>query len=264
MSSRMHRLDSPRTGEFFERLAAAARACLMLDYDGTLAPFTPEREHAAPYPGVVDLLKRIARQERTSLAIVSGRAVRQVRKLLGWGRGIEFWGSHGAERLHADGSYESYRLTDRQAGGVSGAMSVLTALVPPEQIERKPFSVALHWRGIHESIHSAWAAQIRSPWEEIAERSSLGVHSFNGGIEIRPVDATKAIAVQRILLEAGEQCLPAYLGDDLTDEDAFQALPGHGLGVLVGDEPRPSNATLFLRRPDEVLEFLQRWCGDRG
>lgn len=52
--------------------------------------------------------------------------------------------------------------------------------------------------------------------------------------------------------------LPLYLGDDITDEDAFKALDGLGIGIVVGEDARPSIARYVLENPDEVHEFLQR------
>lgn len=262
MLGTMHRLDSPPVAEFFDRLAAAGRGCLMLDYDGTLAPFTAERDAAAPFPGTRESLNRIIDSGRTTLAIVSGRAVAEVRALLGLEHGLQYWGSHGAEQIDTDGSYSSYELSQEQSHGIHQAYELLKQLVPPEQIERKPFSVALHWRGIDVKEAGYWRDQVQPKWEELARAAALAVHQFNGGIEVRPPDATKAAAVRSIIEQCGAGCPAAYLGDDLTDEDAFAELGSEGLAVLVGDEPRASRADVFLRRFDEVLLFLERW-GDR-
>jgi trehalose-phosphatase len=84
-------------------------------------------------------------------------------------------------------------------------------------------------------------------------------HEFNGGIEIRGTGCTKATAVTRILRDESPHTPAAYLGDDRTDEDAFRALADRGLCVLVGNEPRLSAAHFWLRPPDELLAFLDRW-----
>ena len=95
----MQSLDSQLARDFFGRLSAAGRGCLMLDYDGTLAPFRTDRAAAVPYPGVADLLERIIDGGKTRLAVVSGRAVREVRDLLKIRSGLQYWGSHGAEQI---------------------------------------------------------------------------------------------------------------------------------------------------------------------
>lgn len=264
MWGRMLALDSPEVSRFFNRLAGAERGCLMLDYDGTLAPFTVNRAEAYPYSGVREALQKIVEQGRTVVAVVSGRAVHEVRQLLGISDGIEFWGSHGAERIGDDGVHWVYELTEQQAQGISKAGEEIDAIVPAAHIENKVFSIAVHWRGVADDEARNWEREVLRNWREIARGSSLEIHRFNGGVEIRPPDATKATAVQHILAEIGDDCPPAYLGDDLTDEDAFGVMPADALSVLVGDEPRESGAIVFLRRPDEVLEFLYRWHSECG
>jgi trehalose-phosphatase len=82
---------------------------------------------------------------------------------------------------------------------------------------------------------------------------------FDGGLELRSSDRTKGTAVVQILSEEGDQVPVAYLGDDLTDEDAFAALGSRGYSVLVRTEVRESFARFWLRPPEELVEFLDIW-----
>ncbi|HYX19436.1 MAG TPA: trehalose-phosphatase, partial [Thermoanaerobaculia bacterium] len=84
---------------------------------------------------------------------------------------------------------------------------------------------------------------------------------FDGGLELRPRGFHKGLVVQRAFAEFGTDAAVAYLGDDATDEDAFAALRGRGLPVLVRGAPRRTRADARLRPPDEVLEFLEAWAG---
>ena len=79
---------------------------LLLDYDGTLAPFRVDRFKARPYAGVRELLTRIERQGGTRMAVVTGRPAREIGPLLGLEKMPEVWGLHGAERLHPNGRRE--------------------------------------------------------------------------------------------------------------------------------------------------------------
>ena len=95
----------------------------------------------------------------------------------------------------------------------------------------------------------------------------LKLLEFDGGIEIRPPEANKGDAVRTILSEMNPETPAAYLGDDNTDEHAFQAMNGRGLSILVRPRWRPTTAQLWLSPPDEVLDFLTRWlkaCLERG
>lgn len=86
--------------------------------------------------------------------------------------------------------------------------------------------------------------------------------AFDGGVELRVKGRHKGMVVQSVFREAEPRQGPvgaAYLGDDQTDEDAFAALAGRGLGVLVREQYRPTKAQVWLRPPKEMLNFLHRW-----
>ena len=88
--------------------------------------------------------------------------------------------------------------------------------------------------------------------------------NFDGGVEILAPAANKGNAIQSIIEGHDPEAAIAYLGDDQTDEDAFQALKGRGLSILVRSEPRPTAADLRLQPPEELIEFLHNWllaCG---
>src|SRR5258707_13217695 len=94
-----------RFDSFFEKLAEASDSVLMLDFDGTLAPFRVDRNAASPDPEAKRLLGRIKNRTRTQLAIVTGRRAEEASRLLGMDN-VEVWGCHGWERLHRDGRSE--------------------------------------------------------------------------------------------------------------------------------------------------------------
>jgi trehalose-phosphatase len=83
---------------------------------------------------------------------------------------------------------------------------------------------------------------------------------FEGGIELRASGHTKANAVHAVLAETNEDCAVAYLGDDVTDEDAFRAVKPRGLAVLVRPELRKTAADVWLKPPHELASFLQMWA----
>ncbi|RPJ43124.1 MAG: hypothetical protein EHM19_09270 [Candidatus Latescibacterota bacterium] len=99
---------------------------------------------------------------------------------------------------------------------------------------------------------------------EIARSSGLELRSFDGGIELLGRGRDKGSAVRTVLAEEGADAAVAYLGDDLTDEDAFRALAGRGLRALVRAELRPSEADVWIRPPGELLAFLDRWLRAAG
>jgi trehalose-phosphatase len=250
-----HLLDA-----LFARLERVRAALLMLDYDGTLAPFRVDPSQARPYPGITEILDAIMQQGVTRLVLVSGRRATEVPPLLGTRRRPEVWGSHGWERLHPSGA-----LTIEPAPQVAlealveASASADAAQRLGARIERKPSSVALHWRGVSEERIGKLRSLVEPAWTSLCDRAPLALLEFDGGVELRVAGRSKGDAVLTVLSEFEADVPMAFLGDDVTDEDAFIALRGKGLGVLVRAEHRPTAAQAWLRPPEELAAFLQRW-----
>jgi trehalose-phosphatase len=260
-----------RVDEFLAALPAAPARVLLLDYDGTLAPFRVERDQATPYAGVREAVRGLTRSRRTRVVVISGRSLDGLRPLLGVEPPPELWGTHGWERL-APGHPPLLRpLPDGSAAALARAARVLDGPELHDRIEVKPASVALHVRGLPEPDAERVIAQARAAWEPLARAASLELHPFDGGLELRVSGWHKGDAVRAVLATEPEGTAAAYLGDDATDEDAFAALEElsaggriRGLSVLVRAEPRPSRAPVRLEPPGELLAFLGRWRSVAG
>lgn len=247
---------------FFRSLAGSRQNTLLLDYDGTLAPFQNERSSAVPYSGVPELLDELLSLARTRIVIVSGRLAREVPPLLGLS--VEVWGSHGMERLLADGEYQVYQLDRRVSRAFEKAADQLTSCGLQELMESKAGSLAVHWRGVDSETARDVYARAQRVLQAVAFSEGLVLVNFDGGIEMRVRTPNKADVVRRILKEQEAGTPTAYLGDDVTDEDAFAALNPCGLTVLVRKEHRPTAAKFWIRPPEELHSFLQNWlcaCG---
>ncbi|HEY3204711.1 MAG TPA: trehalose-phosphatase [Thermoanaerobaculia bacterium] len=246
-------------GRFFGRLPAAPQRALLLDYDGTLAPFVIDRRRALPYPGVRETLARIAAARRpTHLAIVSGRPIDDLSLLVGVDR-VELWGSHGLERMTVEGSRT--REPPPRAG-----TSLIADIVPWATdrswgglLEKKPYGLAIHSRGVPAETFERARQAILGRWADIARGLGMEVMEFDGGFELRPAGAHKGHVVETVASELQDGSSVAYLGDDGTDEDAFRALRDGGLSVLVRFEKRPTAADAWIRPPEELLQFLAMW-----
>jgi trehalose 6-phosphate phosphatase len=248
---------------FFAQLSDARRRVLLLDYDGTIAPSTVQRNRAFPYPAIPALLACIMSSCRTRVALVSGRAAREIPSLLGLVPQPEIWGTYGIERLYPDGRYHLAHISDDEQSALAEAGAWLQEEGLDRIAELKPGAVAVHWRGLDphqvEEIRSK-AYRVLSP---LAFQSGLLFAEFDGGLELRIRTHNKGDAVRTILSETGD--LPvAYLGNDSADEDAFRALYGRGMPILVRSTYRFTAAQMWLRPPDELVQFLTDWvraCG---
>ncbi len=253
---------SPRVdlSAFIARIADAPCRVLMLDYDGTLAPFRIDPAEARPYPEVLPLLEEIVAGGATRVVIVSGRPADELPPLLELTRQPEIWGSHGWERLLPDGRSQVEAPAEAARQLLSEAVAAVRDVLPAgARLERKLASVALHWRGLPEPQASALKDAAASRWGRSRQDGVLELLPFDGGLELRAVGCNKQYAVKSVLSETEEGAAIAYLGDDITDEDAFRAVKPRGVGVLVRAEFRETNADVWIRPPHELVAFLEHW-----
>jgi len=127
------------------------------------------------------------------------------------------------------------------------------------RIEKKPGSLAMHWRGFDEDVVTDIRERVRPEWKFIAEAWGLDLLDFDGGLELRVPIRNKGDAVRTILEETNGRAAAAYFGDDRTDEDAFRAIKGKGWGVLVREQWRPTEADIWIQPPGELLSLLGEW-----
>lgn len=250
--------------QFLSSLSEAKTRLLLLDYDGTLAPFRQSREQAVPYPGVRERLTTLIDSGTTRVIIISGRAVDDLQTLLGLEPMPEAWGCHGAENLLPDGSYHLTRLGRRSEAGLRSIDEWAEAENLTDVLEKKPAGRAFHWRGLSELRQNEIVEKIKIRWKDEAAKYGFVLHQFDGGLELKDSSITKGTAVSTILEDLERDAAIAYLGDDATDENAFAALGDRGLKVLVRPEDRQTAADLRLEPPDELLEFLDLWLTATG
>jgi trehalose-phosphatase len=214
---------------------------------------------------LLPVLDELVVEERTRLVIVSGRWTRDLVPLLQLRKRPEIWGVHGWERLMPDGTYEIKQLPEAALAALVAAddwAEDLAAL--GARPERKPASIAFHWRGLPAPQIAAIRRELLRRWSSLGSPKEVMLRAFDGGIELGAAGRNKGDVVRTLAHECGPDAAIAYLGDDYTDEDAFGALPEGAAGGLVRDALRPTEAHLWLRPPEELVMFLQRWSKVRG
>jgi trehalose 6-phosphate phosphatase len=242
------------------RVAAAARRVLILDYDGTLAPFRAARNEARPYPGMVEALTALQAIGGTRLVLVSGRDLDSLVALLELRPFPEAWGAHGWEHLSRQGRRTAFPLPPTAAMGLAEADWWLRDQGLGAQAEPKHGCLALHWRGLSTGAKAELKAEALDAWRPLAARAGLVLEGFEQGLELRAPGRDKGMVVGSILAVEGPDSAVAYLGDDRTDEQAFAALHGRGLAVLVRRGYRSTLARVRLSPPEEVLWFFRAWA----
>lgn len=233
-----------------------------LDYDGTLSDIVPDPDSARLVDGAAEALRRLA--QRCPVAILSGRDLADIRDRVGV-PGLWYAGSHGFESVAPDGSY---RRNEDAAAAVpvlaeaAAQLRETLASVDGIRVEHKRFAVAVHYRdAAPDDVGGVVASTYR-----VGHREHLRVTNGRKVVELRPdVDWNKGTTLSwicdQIAADSSQSVLPVYIGDDLTDEDAFDAICADGIAILVRhteDGDRPSAARFTLESPEQVRDFLVR------
>lgn len=233
---------------------------VFLDYDGTLSPIVDRPEEAALAPGMQKALTALA--GRCTVAIVSGRGLADVRERVNLDT-LYYAGSHGFE---IDGPGQEHLLNDKGVEALPALDQSQSQLerqladIEGALVERKKFSIAVHYRKV--------AAEQIEKLERIVD-NVLGEHpELRKGhgkkvFELQPDiawDKGRAVLWLMKNLELdGDTIQPIYIGDDVTDEDAFRVLRGLGAGILVHDgAARQTLAEYRLETPQAVRVFLEK------
>lgn len=243
-----------------EKLSGRAPV-LFLDYDGTLTPIVNQPEDAILSEEMKQLLRQAAKEAK--VAVVSGRDKRDVEQRVGL-KELYYAGSHGFEASGPEGLHFEYEKGKEILPVLDEAEEILQQhlkQVEGVRVERKRFAIAVHYRNVAEENEG----RVKQKAEEILEeypqlKKGLGKKI----VEFKPrLDWHKGKAVNWLLnkLQGEDQeMIPVYIGDDITDEDAFeQVRQENGIGILVGDHGELTQARYRLADVDEVKTFLSKF-----
>lgn len=248
-----------------EARLAGKRLALFLDYDGTLTPIVSRPELAILSDEGRTTLRRIADTFTTS--IISGRGREDVEALVGL-KELAYAGSHGFDIVGPHGAAVGHQVAEWVEPVMHEAASQLEDAIDGIEgalLEPKRYSVAVHFRLVsEEDVSLVEAAVDRIVDADSRLKKAHGKKVF----EIRPdIDWDKGKALL-FLLEALDldrpDVVPIYIGDDVTDEDAFEVLVDRGIGVLVSEVPRTTDASFWMQAPWEVYAFFDRLLEREG
>ena len=247
-------------------IRAADHVLLLSDYDGTLTPIVSRPEEAVLSPTVGEKLRALAEKPGFSVGIISGRALAEVKALVGIA-GIYYAGNHGLE-IEGPGLEFIHPMAEKARTELKELAQQLSARLGSIEgvlVEDKGFSLSIHYRLANKSGQKVAAEvfqQVTSPW---LGDGKIRLTSGKKVWEVRPpIDWNKGKAVETIRQElkaviASKQGQIIYLGDDSTDEDAFRAVNQlEGCSIFIGEENPLSAADYFLNSTSEVESFLAR------
>lgn len=257
----------PNALESYGQLAGIAMArdsVVILNYDGALSQFVSDPAAAALVDGAADALEHVAAM--SPVVVISGRDLADIRDRVGIPT-VWYAGSHGFELAGPDGSHHENEQAAATVPVLAEAAAELRdtlAQIPGVRVEHKRFAVAVHYR----EVASEHIGEIVATTHRLGQRRDLRVVSGSMLIELRPDvdwDTGTTLAWIRSHLEGSKSLVPIYIGGDLTDEDAFDAVQFSGVGIVVRqaeDGDRRTAARFALDGADQVrhmLEIGSRW-----
>jgi len=235
-------------------LGRSRSACILLDFDGTLSPFAA-KPHLVTIPAEAkSALIELSQDRRIRVGVISGRSLADIRQMVGV-PGIYYAGNHGLELEGPDLKF-AHPCAEERRGEVADFAGALTRLLSGFEgaiVEDKGLTASVHYRLVR---RGEVEPLLRAVEEEARGRRGLVLRHGKRVVEIRPdIPWGKGEAAELVITIMGEGCLPVYVGDDETDEEAFRSPMIHWT-VRVMDPATPTAARYWLRSVAEVHAFL--------
>lgn len=238
------------------RLSRAKKIHFMSDFDGTLVPIAPHPKMPRLDKKGRLLLNALAKKPNFTVSIVSGRSISELESLVKLSR-VYYLGNHGLE-VKGLGTYYVHRGALQNVGAIQTAYLQLRRSLDKVKgviIENKVLTMSVHYRLVEPSLRVEVKRVVR---KIVAEDKRLILAGGKMVVELRPrVRWNKGKAVSWLLEKIGKDGEVLYVGDDLTDEDAFSNLSRH-ITILVSSEPKDTKAKYYLRNVSEVADLLRR------
>ncbi|ODU24283.1 MAG: trehalose-phosphatase [Pseudonocardia sp. SCN 73-27] len=218
--------------EALRRVASVPRLLVALDFDGVLAPIVPVPSDARPLPASARAIEGLAGLADTTVALVSGRGLDDLRAVSGFGSPLVLVGSHGGEFSDAGADL----LDDTQQTRRSDLLAELEKLIDGEPgvgLERKPAGAAVHVRNATPDVAERVLAAVRTG---PAAASDIDAIEGKAVIDLAVVEVSKGGAIDVLRARTGADAV-LFAGDDVTDETGFARLGDGDVGIKVGEGP---------------------------
>ncbi len=246
-------------------IARVPQLLVACDYDGTLAPIVEDPSDAQPLPEAVAAVRALASLPQTTVAVVSGRALRDLAALSRLPSEVHLVGSHGSEFDIGFVQRLAPELVDLRSR-LQKAMEHVVADRPGVRLELKPASIAVHTRTASRDDSAAVRSAI-----EAGPASWAGVHVTHGKevVELLVLPTHKGTAVDALRVRLSASAV-LFVGDDVTDENAFAHLHGPDVGIKIGAgetraQYRVEDPVEAVRVLALLLETRRHWLfGDRA
>ncbi|MDK2821601.1 MAG: trehalose 6-phosphate phosphatase [Clostridia bacterium] len=257
MSQILSKLSEGKPEQLAALVAKHEKLLIMTDYDGTLVPIKEKPELAIPSNKLLNILRCLIKKNIV-IAIVSGRSIDDLKKLIPI-QSKYLVGCHGTDIIYPNG--EEYKTINTEK------LDPILDFINDEAIkcikdvkgfvlERKNAAIALHYRLVDSTLASKIVTRFITLVHPVVQRHNLEFIFGKKVVEVRPRGINKGNAVKH-LIKLNPGYYPIYFGDDTTDEDAFNAIKGKGIGVLISLDNKTTNASYKLRDTRDVILFLR-------
>ncbi|HEY6953989.1 MAG TPA: bifunctional alpha,alpha-trehalose-phosphate synthase (UDP-forming)/trehalose-phosphatase [Flavisolibacter sp.] len=234
----------------------ANKRCILLDYDGTLAPYQKLPSMAAPSEDLIQLLKQLTQDPSNEIVIISGRDINTLEKWLGK-LPLNMIAEHGAcAKYHGEDWKEQVSINTEWKEQIRPLMQLFVDRCAGSFIEEKKSTLAWHYRNTNQELGFMRSRELRNALLQLTANTALQVVDGNKVLEVRMVGVDKGMAAVN-MISGFEPDFVLCIGDDVTDEDMFRAMRDKGYTIKIGRANTSAQYTILSQK--EVFPFLQRF-----
>ena len=247
-------------------LKRAKKIIFFLDYDGTLTPIRKRPPLARINKDIKSLLKKLARKSWSEVFIISGRTLKDIKSLIGL-RSICYSGNHGIELEGLSLKYTNPTAKILMPH-IQKCFKTLKKKIRIKGVifENKFYIIGIHYRLVASGDLARLKRIFKSVTDSLRKDKKIKITEGKKVLEVRPNIRWDKGSIAKWVLKRikTKNILPIYIGDDITDEDAFKALRKQGITILVSQRPRKTKAKYRLSSHREVVKFLEFVLNVRG
>ena len=244
--------------EIVEKYKNSKSRLFLLDYDGTLIPFRENPDECVPDKELIDILKKLSKDERNDVVIISGRDRNSLDRFFKKLK-IYLVAEHGAMIRDKKGEwYEIEPLSTEWKDKVREILEMFVSRTPGSFIEEKEFSIAWHYRKVDPELASIRVYELKHILLNLIINLNLDILEGNKVIEIKNSGINKGRAATHFITKRNYDFIIA-MGDDVTDEDMFKSLPKNAYTIRIGFEISSAKYNLYSYRDARNLlkEFIK-------
>lgn len=235
---------------------AASKRCILLDYDGTLTPFTNIPSKATPSSRILDVLYKLSQDKRNEIVIISGRDSETLTKWLGH-LPLHMVAEHGAfiKRNNTDWDQQYTQLPEWK-DEIRPILQLFATRCAGSFVEEKRNTLTWHYRNTNADLGFTRSRELLNSLRQLTVNTSLQILDGNKVLEIRTTGIDKGITALKLINEFHPDFI-LCMGDDTTDEDMFKTLEQQAVTIKVGTSA--TSAKYNLASQEDVLPFLEQF-----